>query len=55
MPSIKRAFSMSIWYLLRSVEMVKDIDVLWDIVFVMCMMYGSMRDMEAKDSNNMRL
>ena len=55
MPSIKRAFSMSIWYLLRSVEMVKDIDVLWDIVFVMCMMYGSMRDMEAKDSKNMRL
>ena len=55
MPSIKRAFSMSIWYLLKSVEMVKDIDVLWDIVFVMCMMYGSMRDMEAKDSNNMRL
>ena len=55
MPSIKRAFSMSIWYLLRSVEMVKDIDVLWDIVLVMCMMYGSMRDMEAKDSKNMRL
>ena len=55
MPSIKRGFSMSIWYLLRSVEMVKDIDVLWDIVFVMCMMYGSMRDMEAKDSKNMRL
>ena len=31
-------------------EMVKDIDVLWDIVFVICMIYGSMRDMEAKDS-----
>ena len=30
--------------------MVKDIDVLWDIVFVICMIYGSMRDMEVKDS-----
>ena len=55
MPSIKRAFSMSIWYLLRSLEMVKDIDVLWDIVFVICIIYGSMRDMEVKDSKNMRL
>ena len=35
--------------------MVKDIDVLRDIVFVICMMYGSMRDMEAKDGKNMRL
>ena len=30
--------------------MVKDIDVLWDVVFVICMIYGSMRDMEVKDS-----
>ena len=30
--------------------MVKDIDVLWDIVFVICIIYGSMRDMEVKDS-----
>ena len=50
-----KAFSMSVWYLLRSVEMVKDIEVLWDIVFVICMIYGSMRDIEAKDSKNMRL
>ena len=28
----------------------KDIDVLWDVVFVICMIYGSMRDMEVKDS-----
>ena len=35
--------------------MVKNIDVLWDIVFVICMMYGSMRDMKAKDGKNMRL
>ena len=35
--------------------MVKDIDVLWHIVFVICMIYGSMRDMEVKDSKNMRL
>ena len=33
----------------------KDIDVLWDIVFVICMIYGNIRDMEVKDSNNMRL
>ena len=30
--------------------MVKDIDVLWDVVFVICMIYGGMRDMEIKDS-----
>ena len=35
--------------------MVKDIYVLWDIAFVICMIYGSMRDMEIKDSKNMRL
>ena len=55
MPSMRRAFSMSVWYLLRSVEMVKDIDVLWDVVFVIYVIYGSMRDMEIKDSKNMRL
>ena len=55
MPSMRKAFSMSVWHFFRTVEMVKDIDVLWDIVFVICMMYGSMRDMEAKDSKNMRL
>ena len=46
---------MSVWYLLRSVEMVKDIDVLWDIVFVICIIYESMRNMEVKDSKNMGL
>ena len=50
MPSMRRAFSMSVWYLLRSMEMVKDIDVLWDVVFVISMIYGSMRDMEVKNS-----
>ena len=55
MSSIGRVFSMSVWYLLRSVEMVKDIDVLWDIVFVICIIYESMRDMEVKDSKNMGL
>ena len=55
MPSIRRAFSMSVWYLLRSVEMVKDIDVLWDVVFVVCMIYDSMWDMEVKDSKYVRL
>ena len=34
---------------------VKDIDDLWDVVFVICMIYGSMRDMVVKDSENMRL
>ena len=50
MPSMRRAFSMIVWYLLRSVEIVKDIDVLWDVVFVIYMIYGSMRGMEVKDS-----
>ena len=35
--------------------MVKDIDVLGDVVFVIYMIHGSMRDMEVKDSKNMRL
>ena len=35
--------------------MVKNIDVLWDIVFVICMIYGNMRGMKVKDSRNMRL
>ena len=30
--------------------MVKNIDVLWDVVFVICMIYGRMSDMEVKDS-----
>ena len=55
MSSMGRVFSMSVWYLLRSVEMVKDIDVLWDVVFVICIIYESMRDMEVKDSKNMGL
>ena len=55
MPSMRRAFSMSVWYLLRSAETIKDIDVLWDVVFIICMIYGSMRDMKVKDSKNMRL
>ena len=33
----------------------KDINVLLDVVFVICMIYRSMRDMEVKDSKNMRL
>ena len=52
MSSMRRAFGMSVWYLLRSVEMVKDIDVLWDVV---CMIYGSMINMVVKNSKNMRL
>ena len=35
--------------------MVKDIDVLLDVIFVICMIFGSIRDMEIKDSKNMRL
>ena len=46
---------MSVWYLYRTVEMVIDIDILWDIVFIICMIYGSIRDMKVKDSKNMRL
>ena len=33
----------------------KDIDVLLDIVFVICVIYGSMRDMVVKDNENIRL
>ena len=33
----------------------KDIDVLWDILFVICVIYENMKDMEVKDSKNMRL
>ena len=35
--------------------MVKDIDVLWGVVFVICVIYESMRDMEIKDTKNIRL
>ena len=35
--------------------MIKDIDILWDVIFVIYMIYGSMRDMEVKYSKNMRL
>ena len=35
--------------------MVIDIDILWDIVFVIYMIYGSIRDMKVKDSKNMIL
>ena len=37
----EKGFSMSVRYLLRSIEMVKDIDVLWDVVFVICKIHGS--------------
>ena len=35
--------------------MAKNIDVLWDVIFVICMIYGSMRDMEIKYGKNMSL
>ena len=35
--------------------MVKDIDVLWDVIFVICKIHESMRDMEVKGSKDMRL
>ena len=37
MPSMRRAFNMSVWHILRNVEMVKDIDTLWDAALVICM------------------
>ena len=37
MLSMRRAFSISVRYLLSSVEIVKDVDVLRDVVFVICM------------------
>ena len=52
---MRRAFSMSVWYLLRSIEMLKDIDVLWDVIFVICKIHESMRDIEVKDSKDMGL
>ena len=33
----------------------KDIDVLLDVVFVICVIYGSMRDTVVTDSENMIL
>ena len=33
----------------------KDIDVLLDVVFVICVIYKSMRDMVVKDNENMKL
>ena len=33
----------------------KDIDVLLDVVFVICVIYESIRDMVVKDSENMRI
>ena len=40
MPSIKRAFVTcswkSVWYLLRGMEMIKNVYVLWDMMFVIC-------------------
>ena len=35
--------------------MVKDIDVLYDVIFVICTIYGSVRDVKVKDRKNMRL
>ena len=55
MPSMIRVFGISVWYLLRSVEMVKYINILWDVVFLICTIYGSMSDMEVKDNKNMIL
>ena len=57
MPFMRRAFSISVKCLvsLEKCGYSKDIDVLWDVVFVICMIYGSMRDMEVKDSKSMRL
>ena len=46
---------MSVWYLYKTVEMVIDINILWDIVFVICMIYGSIRAIKVKDSKNMGL
>ena len=33
----------------------KDTYVLWDVVFVICMIYEITRDMDVKDSKNMGL
>ena len=37
---IRRAFSMSVVAYLEKCGDGKDIDVLWDVVFVICMIYG---------------
>ena len=41
MPSMRRAFVTcflkSVWYLLRCMEMVRNIYVLWDMLFLICM------------------
>ena len=57
MPFMRRAFSISVKCLvsLEKCGYSKDIDVLWGVIFVICMIYGSIRDMKVKDSKNMRL
>ena len=57
MPFMRRAFSISVKCLvsLEKCGYSKDIDVLWGVIFVICMIYGSIRDMEVKDSKNIGL
>ena len=57
MPFMRRAFSISVKCLvsLEKCGDSKDIDVLWGVIFVICMIYGSIRDMEVKDSKNIGL
>ena len=55
MPFMGRAFSMSVWYLLKCMKIVKYIDVLCNVVFVICKIHGSIKDIEIKDSKDMRL
>ena len=67
MPSRRRALALEVYAFhekgflyecLASLEKCgddKDIDILWDVVFVICMIYRSTRDMKVKDSKNMRL
>ena len=50
----EKGFCMSVWHLEKYGDG-KDIDVLLDVVFVICVIYGSMRDMVVKDSENMKL
>ena len=50
----EKCFCISVWHLEKCGDG-KDMDVLLDVVFVIYVIYGSMRDMVVKDGENMRL
>ena len=52
---IRKAFSMSVLTSLEKCGDGKDIDVLWNVVFVICITYEVWEIWRLKDSKNVRL